>query len=157
MQRWRLQSILQFLGKCITYDDPHVLASEMNEADRANIFLALAKKFRKAKSHVSFQNFLSRLSYFHQNTAALGQNLLIGLLIYSPFLIPYLIMLFNQVLLATSLCINTLVCVKINQYWTELFVSLSIKTQLHENLYSRYVDLGYFSSCEQIEKTQVQV
>jgi len=51
----------------------------------------------------------------------------------SPFLIPFvLIELFNQPLL---LCINTLACLKINQYSTWLFVSYSRKNPTAQNTY----------------------
>ncbi len=47
--------------------------------------------------------------------------------------ILYLILHFNQAFnQAIFLCINTFTCLKINQYWTGLFVSYSVKTELHE-------------------------
>jgi hypothetical protein len=89
--------------------------------------LALALKFRKTSSHI-LPSKLSQLLSLSLKMQLKMPQLLITLLDQPS----------NQVWhLSTLLCINTSVCLKINQYSTGLeSVSYSVtqvKTQLHEN------------------------
>ncbi len=39
-------------------------------------------------------------------------------------------------------CINTFECPKINQYWTGLFVSYSVQTQLHKSIFFNFKSMA---------------
>ncbi len=85
--------------------------------------LVLALKFCNSTFPL---NFLGHLSFHYLETLILGQHLQFNSLHFFHLLIKY----FNQ---ANLSCINTFACLKINQYWTWLFVSYSVKTQFYEN------------------------
>jgi hypothetical protein len=91
--------------------------------------LALALKFHNSKAHMFFlQNFLS---------CFLSDSLIAS---YWPL---FLIILFNQPFnqvqhLTTLLCINTLACLQIKQYWTGLNCVSSSVTQVETQLHKTY-------------------
>ncbi len=89
--------------------------------------------FVKSISHISLQDFLGRLSA-SSKIVITWPPLLINLLIYTLTSVFIFNQAFNQVWRpAIFLCINTSTCLKINQYWTGLFVSYSIENPITQN------------------------
>jgi len=60
---------------------------------------------------------------------------LLGLTLIKNFLPLISLVLIKLLIKPIHLCINIFACPKINQYSTGLFVSYSVKHQLHENIF----------------------